>query len=55
MPDLSDVKANLAFTYAYEKNRIPPRDTEADQIRVRWLRNNNLLKEEPPNVLAKTT
>jgi len=49
MPDLSDVKANLAFTCAYEKDHIPPRDPEADQLYVhaRWLRKNNLLKEDP--------
>jgi len=49
MPDLPDVKANLAFTCAYEKDRIPPRDPEADQLYVhaRWLRKNNLLKKDP--------
>ena len=49
MPDLPNVKANLAFTCAYEKDRIPPRDPEADQLYVhaRWLRKNNLLQKDP--------
>jgi uncharacterized protein len=49
VPDLPHIKGNLAFTCAYEKDAIPPRDPEADQLYVhaRWLRKNNLLKEDP--------
>jgi uncharacterized protein len=49
VPDLSQIQANLAFTCAYEKDAIPPRDKEADQLykHARWLRKNNLLKEDP--------
>ena len=49
MPDLPDVKANLAFTCAYEKERIPPRDREAEQLyqHAKWLKKNNLLKPDP--------
>jgi TPR repeat protein len=49
VPDLSQIKANLAFKCAYEKDAIPPRDAEADQLykHARWLRKNNLLKEDP--------
>lgn len=49
MPDLPDVQTKLAFTCAHEKERIHPRDPEADQLYVhaRWLRKNNLLKEDP--------
>jgi hypothetical protein len=49
MPDLPHVKAHLAFTCVHEKDRIPPRDPEADQLYVhaRWLRKNNLLKKDP--------
>ncbi|QWT45791.1 SEL1-like repeat protein [Azospira inquinata] len=43
------VKARLSFTCAYEKDRIPPRDPEADQLYLyaRWLRKKNLLPEDP--------
>jgi hypothetical protein len=49
VPDLPAIQTNLAFTCAYEKDAIPPRDPEADQLYVhaRWLRKNNLLKEDP--------
>jgi uncharacterized protein len=49
VPDLPNIQTNLAFTCAYEKDAIPPRDPEADQLYVhaRWLRKNNLLKEDP--------
>ncbi len=49
VPNLPDVQASLAFTCAYEKDAIPPRDPEADQlyVRARWLRKNNLLKKDP--------
>lgn len=47
--DLPNVRANLAFTCAYEKDAIPPRDQEADQLyhHARWMRKNNLLKQDP--------
>ena len=49
MPDLPDVQASLAFTCAYEKDKIPPRDPEADQLyqHAKWLKKGNLLKEDP--------
>ena len=49
MPDLPAVQSNLAFTCAYEKDRIPPRDPEAEQLyqHAKWLKKNNLLKPEP--------
>lgn len=49
MPDLPDIQIKLAFTCAYEKDRIPPRDPEADQIfkHARWLEKGNRLKEDP--------
>ncbi|UXY16342.1 sel1 repeat family protein [Chitiniphilus purpureus] len=42
-------EAQLAFTCAYEKDRIPPRDPEAEQLfqHARWLQKRNLLKEDP--------
>jgi uncharacterized protein len=48
MPDLPEVQARLAFTCAYEKSAIPPRDAKADQLykHARWLRKNNLLKND---------
>ena len=33
MPDLPAVQSNIAFTCAYEKDAIPKRDPEADQLR----------------------
>jgi uncharacterized protein len=49
VPDLPAIQTNLAFTCAYEKDAIPPRDPEADQLyqHARWLKKNNLLKEDP--------
>ena len=49
VPDLPNIQANLAFACAKEKEAIPPRDPEADQLyrHARWLRKNNLLKEDP--------
>ena len=49
MPDLPDVQSNLAFTCAYEKDVIPKRDPEADQLyaHAKWLKKNNLLKPDP--------
>ena len=49
MSDLPAVQSNLAFTCAYEKDAIPKRDPEADQLyaHARWLKKNNLLKPDP--------
>jgi len=49
VPDLPTVQTNLAFTCAYEKDAIPLRAPEADQLyqHARWLKKNNLLKEDP--------
>ncbi len=49
VPDLPDVQASLAFTCAYEKDKVPPRDPEADQLyqHAKWLKKGNLLKEDP--------
>ncbi len=49
VPDLPDVQASLAFTCVHEKDKIPPRDPEADQFyqHAKWLKKNNLLKEDP--------
>ncbi len=48
-PDMAQLKVDLAFTCAHEKDRIPPRDPEAEQLyqHARWLRQANLLKEDP--------
>lgn len=42
------VKAQLAFTCSQEKDRIPPRDPEADQLylHARWLLKGNILKQD---------
>ena len=50
LPDIpSDIKRQLAFTCAHEKDRIPPRDAEADQLykHARWLVKGNILKSDP--------
>ena len=49
MPDLPAVQSNLAFTCAYEKDAIPKRDPEAEQLyqHAKWLKKNNLLKPDP--------
>ena len=49
MPDLPNVQASLAFTCTYEKDKIPPRDPEADQLyeHAKWLKKGNLLKKDP--------
>lgn len=50
---LPEVSANpnrqLAFSCTFEKDRIPPRDHEADEMykRARWLRKGNLLMKDP--------
>ena len=48
MPDVSAVHARLAFTCAYEKDRLPPLNPEADQLfkYARWLEQNNLLQRQ---------
>lgn len=48
VPDLPSIQANLAFVCAYEKDHIPPRDPEADQLYrfARWLRKENILKKD---------
>ena len=50
LPDISsNIKKQLAFTCAHEKDRIPPRDPEADQLykHARWLVKGNILKQDP--------
>ncbi len=49
VPDMPEIQARLAFTCAYEKDKIPPRDPEADQLymHARWLAKNNILKNDP--------
>lgn len=49
-PDIpSDIKKQPAFTCAYEKDRIPSRDPEADQLyrNARWLIKANTLRQVP--------
>ena len=48
--DIPDtLKEQLAFTCAYEAERIPPRNPEADKLfkHARYLQKKNLLKEDP--------
>ena len=50
LPEISaSIKKQLAFTCTQEKDRIPPRDPEADQLykHSRWLAKKNILKQEP--------
>ena len=50
LPEISsDIKKQLAFTCAQEKDRIPPRDPDADQLyrHARWLVKGNVLKQDP--------
>ena len=50
LPEISaDIKKQLAFTCAHEKDRIPPRDPEAEQLykHARWLVKGNILKQDP--------
>lgn len=44
----ADIKHQLAFSCTQEKDRIPPRDPEADQLykHARWLRKGNVLKQD---------
>jgi TPR repeat protein len=48
MPDVSAVRTRLAFSCAYEKDRLPPLNPEADQLfkYARWLEQNNLLQRQ---------
>jgi hypothetical protein len=48
-PDLVVLKPDMTFTCSHEKDRIPARDLEADQLyhHARWMRQANLLKEDP--------
>jgi uncharacterized protein len=48
-PDLVALKHDMTFTCSHEKERIPARDPEAEQLyqHARWLRHMNLLKEDP--------
>jgi uncharacterized protein len=49
LPELSaNVKKQLMFTCAVEKDRIPSRVIEADQLyaHARWLIKNNVLKQD---------
>jgi len=50
LPEISaNIKKQLAFTCALEKDHIPPRDPAAEQLYkyARWLRKNNILKQDP--------
>lgn len=50
LPDISaNIKKQLAFTCTQEKDRIPLRDPEADQLykHARWLVKRNILKQDP--------
>ncbi|WP_152987417.1 SEL1-like repeat protein [Aquabacterium parvum] len=48
-PDMAGLRPDAAFTCVKEADRIPPRDPEVDQLyqHARWLRRNNLLKDDP--------
>ncbi len=53
MDELTDISADLSkqltFTCAYEKDRIPVRDPEADKLykHARWIIKKNILKKDP--------
>ncbi|WP_159877390.1 DUF6396 domain-containing protein [Aquitalea denitrificans] len=49
MPALPTVQDQLAFTCAYEKDRLPALDPEADQLyrHTRWLKRQQLQQEDP--------
>jgi hypothetical protein len=49
VPALNDVNTQLAFTCAYEKDRLPALDPEADQLyrHARWLKRQQLQQEDP--------
>ncbi len=48
MPDVSAIDAKLAFTCAYEQDKLPPLNPEADQLfrYGRWLDKNNVLNRQ---------
>ncbi|MBN3005356.1 sel1 repeat family protein [Chromobacterium alkanivorans] len=48
MPTLDEVKANLAFNCVYEKDHLPTRDPDAEQLYryARHVQKNNLLKDD---------
>lgn len=48
-PDMVGLRPDMAFICTYEAKHIPPRDAEAEQLyqHARWLRRNNLLKDDP--------
>lgn len=48
-PDMAGLRPDMVFTCTNEVEHIPPRDHEADQLyqHARWLRRNNLLKDDP--------
>lgn len=50
LPEISaNIKKQLVFTCMHEKDHIPPRDPEADQLYkyARWLVKGNILKQHP--------
>jgi uncharacterized protein len=50
LPDIpSDIKKQLAFVCVHEKDHVPPRDAEAEQLyrHARWLVKRNALKQDP--------
>ncbi|WP_161784313.1 sel1 repeat family protein [Aquabacterium sp. NJ1] len=48
-PDMAGLRPDMAFTCTQEAEHIPPHDAEAEQLyqHARWLRRNNLLKDDP--------
>lgn len=48
-PDMVGMRPDMAFKCAHEATHIPTRDPEAEQLyqHARWLRRNNLLKDDP--------
>jgi uncharacterized protein len=49
LPEIpANIKKQLAFACAQEKDRIPPQDPEADQLykHARWIVKNNILKQD---------
>ncbi|MBN3005358.1 sel1 repeat family protein [Chromobacterium alkanivorans] len=48
VPTLDEVKANLAFNCVYEKDHLPTRDPDAEQLYryARYVQKNNLLKDD---------
>jgi len=48
VPTLDEIKANLAFNCVYEKDHLPTRDPDAEQLYryARYVQKNNLLKDD---------